>query len=201
MNYWKLMAGQGSRYISEFLDGNYIAVGFAKASVPGSANNFEVFRELVRNTQSDVTKGQADSWGSQLYRFYREMNSGDRVLVYDPSVRLYHVAEVASKPQYDASADLWHKRDVKWVGKVERDALSPNARNTLGAIITLFSVNPETQKEIEDALSGKRETETMEEEKEEVQQLGDEIIDRSREFLLTSSAPPKQKCKYLPEAI
>jgi restriction system protein len=44
-------------------------------------------------------------------------------------------------------------RDVEWEGKIRRDKLSVNSRNSLGSVLTLFSVNEETWGEIKSLLN------------------------------------------------
>jgi len=183
MNYWKLMAGKGSQNLMDFLDGNYIAVGFAQTDIPSSANTADDFRQLTRETMEGWTEGEVRSGGAQLCRFYREMNVGDRVLVYEPGTRLYHIADVKSEPRYDATKPLWHVRDVEWIDTVPRDDLSVTAKNSLGAILALFSVNEEVQQEIEQAMQGQPSAGPPDEEEQEVEEYGAEVVNQASEFL------------------
>lgn len=177
------MAGQGSENVADFLEGNYIAVGFAETEVPASAQTADDFRALVRQTMNGWNEGTIRSRGAQLCRYYREMQIGDRVLVYEPGTRLYHVAVVKSDPRYDASKPLWHVRDVEWTDTFARDDLSITAKNALGAISSLFLVNDSVRKEIEQAVQGVPSAGPPEEEEAEVEEYGAEVVSQAGEFL------------------
>jgi len=74
---------------------------------------------------------------------------------------VYHVGSITGGYDYRPDLELvapdaehQQTRSVAWQGKVNRDDLSVSARNTLGAIMTIFLINAEVQAEIENLLAG-----------------------------------------------
>lgn len=177
------MAGKGGQYTTAFIDNSRISIGFVDSAEVEGATSVEAMRSLVEKEYAQARPRQVISWGSQLYKFCREMAVGDRVLIYEFSTRLYHVGEVTSAARYDSGAEQPHVRDVKWIGTVSRDQLSTDARYALGAILTLFEVKEKSQKEIEKALSGESASTPEEIEEEEIEDLGKDTGEKAKEFL------------------
>jgi restriction system protein len=105
--------------------------------------------------------------------------------LFDSGSRLYHVGEVKSGVRFDAEYNaVPYTRDVRWIGTVSRDALSVHARNRLGAILTLFAVHSDVQKEIKTILDGtKHVLESPQEEEQEIREIGEEVVGKAREYL------------------
>ena len=94
-------------------------------------------------------------------KFLFDFKLGDQVITYNPGERVYHVGTIAGEYTYRPDLDLvapdakhCQVRPVTWTGKVNRDDLSVGARNTLGAIMTIFLINDEVRAEIDALLSG-----------------------------------------------
>ncbi len=124
----------------------------------------------------DASKAKAAHAVGQLFRFVNEMAEGNRVLTYDPSRRVYLVGTIASSHIYspDIIEELPNIRRVKWEGEISRDDLSVAAKNSLGAISTLFQVNDEAARDVERALKGEpRPTAPAEEETQDEEILKD----------------------------
>jgi restriction system protein len=79
-----------------------------------------------------------------------DFKPGDEVLTYNPSDREYHLGIIEGNYSYSTTTipDFPHQRNVRWTGKVERDLLSISAKNSLGAIQTLFRVPEEVAEEL-----------------------------------------------------
>jgi len=86
----------------------------------------------------------------QLTSFAYKIDIGDLVIV--PRLTNHHreyvVARITSPYNHSSLGSLSgpHRRDVVWLGVISRDALSEDATNTLGAILTVFrptAVEPE----------------------------------------------------------
>jgi restriction system protein len=183
MKYWKLMAGRGSKNLDNFLDNNEISIGFTKSPVKGVIDDVDKVREIIAEENPQARQGQITSWGSQLYRYCFEMEEGDFVLVYDAGTRIYHVAKVVSDVRYEENREHPHIRDVEWVDTISRDDLSTNTRNTLGAILTIFEISNEAREEIEQVLAGESVVESEEQEEEGIEELGEETVDKAREYV------------------
>lgn len=127
---------------------------------------------------------------SQIGKFRFEINNGDYVLSYDPQQRVYLVGEIISDYIFDQiffpenPLEYCDVRKVKWIGEVQRDDLSTSAKNSLGAISTLFSINHEVSEEILGALKGEKNIDKdLEPEDDEANILKEDIISRSHEFV------------------
>ena len=104
----------------------------------------------------DWREAKQQNGASQVYRFCKEPQVGDRVVTFNPGRRVYHVGDMAGPVRYAPGLvpPMHNVRDVKWVGEVSRDSLSTAARNSLGAILTLFQVPAFAAAEFEQLIAG-----------------------------------------------
>lgn len=110
----------------------------------------------MRSAYPEMSDGTAASGASQLWRFQRDLAVGDAVLTYDRGARLYYVGRIASPARYEPGEveELTLRRSVTWIGQVSRDALSDDARNRLGSVLTLFKVPQAVADEVVGLLAG-----------------------------------------------
>ncbi len=133
---WVVRAGKGARYVDNFLEDSYIAVGFEDLA----PDDLSLTSETALRARA--TDPRFRIFANQLGNFAYHMNVGDVVVV--PRVthkhRDYLVARVTGPYRHVAAAreSCHHQRAVQWLGKFNRDALSPAASNTMGAISTIF---------------------------------------------------------------
>ena len=146
---WLIRAGRGGDWIEDFLGKEVAAVGFLHEPVSKDLSKAEVV-ERLRKARGEAAAAKLENAAGQLLRFLREVKVGDPIATYDPDSRNYYLGTIAGEPRFDLKGleGLPHVRDVRWTHKVPRDALSGPARNTLGAIQTLFRVNAETAEEL-----------------------------------------------------
>jgi restriction system protein len=150
-NMWKVHAGRGSANVNDFLENGVVAIGWEQIGevTPGTAKEQIVGRyaELAPHK----TKNQLASGAGQVVRFLDEIQVGDRVITYDAEKRIYYLGEITSPPRWEPGLvdRLPRVRDVNWSRQVSRDKLTVAARNTLGAIMTLFNVREEVAAELE----------------------------------------------------
>lgn len=147
---WKIMAGEGGRYIDNFLETSRVAVALDEATDFCSCRSKEEIASLVRERLPLLTNRQVSVAASQHWRFLSEVQVGDVVLVYASQTRLYHQGVVASSAEFtpECVPQLPVTRQVAWHGTVERDRLSQSAKNSLGAILTIFKVPEQVVQEI-----------------------------------------------------
>jgi len=133
---WVVRAGEKAKFVDEFVAGSYVAVGFDELA----ADDLDQTDEAVLRARAS---GPAErTYASQLISFAYRMQVGDLVIV--PRLtnkrRDYLVARVSGPYRHvvAASASGHHHRDVEWLGKFSRDALSTAGTNTMGAIQTVF---------------------------------------------------------------
>ena len=139
---WMVRAGRGSENVERFLAEGIVAIGDALVGELSSGMTKAEMLKLWERSLPDLPAPTRATWASQCLRFLQEIQAGDEVVTYDGDRRLYFLGKVTSgyewRPQ--VIADKPHARRVTWTHQVFRDPLSPGARNTLGAIQTLFRV-------------------------------------------------------------
>ncbi len=142
----------GGQYAQELLEKAVVGIGWREV-VPKviGANSPADFYEVVRNTYPELRGQEIINAGRQLFKFFREMKVGDRVLTYDSPRRTYHIGTIAGDVQSNPEAPdhLSNTRKVKWQYQVERDKLSQPARDSLGSTLTIFKPSQEALDEIQ----------------------------------------------------
>lgn len=105
--------------VPEALTENQIIIGWSKAEGLLDINlTWEQFREIIRNTYygGEETLHKAGAAAGHIWRFIREMNKGDLVVV--PYRSEFYVAEIEGPAIYDAKKvanDTSYRRPVKWL--------------------------------------------------------------------------------------
>lgn len=156
-NSWMVRAGEGGWRFEDFERQSVATIGWFEMGDLSGLRTREDFVRQVEKSYPERTKGWIPGSAGQVYRFVREIKPGDTVVTYSPSERMYLVGRVTGEYQYapERSAEQPHLRTVEWRGRVDRDLLSVSARNSLGAISTLFAISPEVAAEIESLLGSK----------------------------------------------
>lgn len=157
MSLWMVRSASGGRLADEFVEKGVVALG---SPVVGDLCKFRNKREILTALQAKRPNRRPAQWmaaASQWIRFRDELKQGDRVVTYDSSRRVYHLGTIASDYQHTPGvvSDFQHSRAVDWQGEVDRDVLSPRARNSLGSTLTLFRIPDDVTEEILSALSGR----------------------------------------------
>ncbi len=150
-NTWMVRAGEGGWRFEDFERQGVVTIGWVQM---GDMSGLRTREDFVRQTAKcfpDGKKGWVPGAAGQVYRFVREIKAGDTVVTYNPSERVYLVGRITGEYQHapEQSAEQPNLRKVEWRGRVDRDLLSVSARNSLGAISTLFSIAPDVAAEIE----------------------------------------------------
>lgn len=154
--WWMVRAGRHAVYLEDFLEKCMVTIG---GELVGDLSGFRNQREVldkVDNTHPDWKLGKKRMWASQIYRFANEIAVGDWVLTYDPQQRVYHIGKVIGDYQFEPQIIGTHPnhRAVNWEEVVKRDDLSTGAKNSLGAISSLFQIPAEAGVEIESVFKG-----------------------------------------------
>lgn len=124
----------------------------------------------------------------QITRFRFDIKKGDLVTTYNPEFRCYPVGEITSDYQYhpDSPGNFNHIRQVKWIGKVDRDRLTLSTKNTVGAIMTLFLLGDSACDEFLKLLKGEAANEQTVDGEAEPSGMDDikrDVIERAFEFI------------------
>ena len=155
---WMVRADGGDLF-EAFSSKGLVALGWADVGDLSSAHTREAVRARYEAVRPDDNPGKAANAIGVLYKFRSTIPTGGRIVTYDPIGRVYLIGEVTTDYRFDPVAvgpDHPHVRNVKWSERVERDALSPATRNTLGSTLTLFSINDEAAAELAASASGAR---------------------------------------------
>ncbi len=105
----------------------------------------------MRKTYPELRGQEIVNAGRQLFKFFREMKVGDRVLTYDSPRRTYHIGTVTGDVESNPETPdhLSNTRKVKWQYQVERDKLSQPARDSLGSTLTIFKPSQQALEELQ----------------------------------------------------
>ena len=136
---WMVRAGKGAQFVDDFIENNFVGIGFQGAGEVSSPVDKPTIESRIRLAHPAHSKGKISVSASQVKRYFDEIEPGHAVITYDPGQRLYFVGEITSNVK-NIAHDLFRSRDVKWTGQVSRDTLLQTTRNSLGAISTLFLV-------------------------------------------------------------
>ncbi|MEZ5606521.1 MAG: restriction endonuclease [Burkholderiaceae bacterium] len=147
---WMVRAGEGGLMIDEFRTESWVGIGWTALGDMNRLQSRADFTEAVAQSYPSMKLGQRASSAGQSFRFVREIALGDDVITYDRGERTYVVGEVTGEYEHRGagSGEYPNIRRVRWQGTVTRDALSVAARNSLGAISTLFLIPPSVAEEI-----------------------------------------------------
>lgn len=185
-------AGQGSYLIEDFLEERIVAIGWNELGELPKNIKSKQLKEKFRKAYPDDTDGRVNQCVGQIWRFQHEFQKGDKVVTYDSSTREYYLGTIESDYLYDSSFEYHHYRKVTWLsGGTSRDLLSADARNTLGAISTIFWLPPQVWEELHNNhvsyISSDREIPEKERmeltEESNLNTLKEDIINRSQEFI------------------
>lgn len=157
MTTWFIRAENGT-LCPMFLDKGIASIG---GSEIGDPRQYKSKDELITALKSSVKAKSSKSysiWAGFIKRIRDEVVVGDRVVTYDPAIRVYHMGEVTSGFEHNPSLGTWPNYvRVSWTHQVSRDDLTPNAKAKLGSIATMFQVAEETVDEMWDLAEGRRE--------------------------------------------
>ena len=132
---WVIRAGSGASFAEDFISRGIVGVDFSDIADDDLALvGEEALKARGTSQREHVLAGQ-------LSAFAFRVEVGDLVIVPRlPKIRDYLVGRVTSpyKHVVDAPALGHHQRSVEWLGTFDREAISPSAINTLGAIQTIF---------------------------------------------------------------
>ncbi|MDI6885613.1 MAG: restriction endonuclease [archaeon] len=113
------IAPGGIDKVSVALAENQIIIGWSKAEGLLNANlSWEQFRQIIRDTyySDEGTLRKAGAAAGHMWRFIREMNVGDLVVV--PHGSEFYVAEIEGSAIYDTNKvtdDTAYRRPVQWL--------------------------------------------------------------------------------------
>lgn len=182
---WMVRAGEGGYLIDDFKSHSVVAIGWAELGDLSTISSKDELRQRIDRTYPEAVDRSRAVSANTVWKFLKEFKAGDIVMSYNPTTRMYLVGEISGPCRYDAALleDYTNIRPVKWTGSVSRDDLSINARNSLGAIQTLFTVPSDVWEEIQGLLKGEKPARLEKDADAELQTIKLDIGDRAREFI------------------
>lgn len=126
-----------------FLKKGFVGLGWKDIGDLGKlAPTRDAFKAKIAEKYPNTTNGWRIQAASQLFRFVREMGTGDFVVYRSKVDRLIHVGQVTGDYQYrpDLHDEFVNVRPVKWEGHYPLTLFSQGALYELGSALTLFQV-------------------------------------------------------------
>jgi restriction system protein len=147
-------AGEGGYLVDDFEKTSHVAIGFEGAGAFTDIRSQKEMREHLGNMGTYSSLTALANAVSIAFKFRQVMKPGDRVVTYDPKRREYLLGRIEGEYRYDPSVlpDYHHVREVRWTGRVSRDALSTTSKNTLGSTLSVFEPGEEVLRDLESAL-------------------------------------------------
>ena len=159
-SYYRVMLGQGSRYASECLEGDFIGADFGykqdfSNELTDDKNEFigRFGPEWMERSpgKSKISAGLAAGY---TWRISIGINAGDKILSPDGQGS-YLIGEVTGPYKFHSGGPLPHRRDVKWSDqKLGRNEMSESLRSSTGSAGTVSNVTKHSE-EIESLIQGK----------------------------------------------
>jgi len=182
---WMVRAGEGGFLFEDFLAKNIVAIGWNELGDLSKIDSLDKLKSIIKKTYSEYNDYQVIIAAGQIHRFVFDFKKGDCVITYNPSERIYAIGEIISDYKLDEhTCDYFQNRDVRWMGKVQRDDLSTSTKNTLGAILTIFDIPQQAREELFSFLEGTQSKTIAEVSSDNsLELIKDDFIAKSHEFI------------------
>lgn len=143
---WFVRAGRDAVHFDSFRTESFVAIGWGELGKLPADLDEELDARFAAAYPAEKERTRS-VWANHFRRFVREMEVGDAVVTYDPTERLYLLGTIVGGVEERQGA-MRYMRRVRWSHRVPREPLSVAARNSLGAIATLFKPSPEANAEL-----------------------------------------------------
>ncbi len=144
---WVVRAEFG-KYTNNFLEGEFVGIGWMPNEDLTVAKDTEEIRELYRKTYPEDTSNYVvGQQVGQIRRFLLEMTHGDYVITPMASTEWIRYGQLSDKASYYYSdgkdaCPYRHRRRIQWAGKpVSRSEFSVPFQNTIRSSLTVFEVS------------------------------------------------------------
>jgi restriction system protein len=150
-NYWLVRVGQANKYAAQAKSENCIALGWTEVDkdlspfIKLEKKEFvQSISPLLKEAFPDRTPKYWEGSARQLYKLSSLMKIDDIVFVPNEKSSTIDIARVTSGYYYDTGSNelpYRHRRDVEWIISIDKNSLSTPFQNSVGSILTLFSLN------------------------------------------------------------
>tara|TARA_R110002074_G_scaffold203728_1_gene371872 strand:- start:1104 stop:2114 length:1011 start_codon:yes stop_codon:yes gene_type:complete len=191
-NGWMIRAGNGGRYFDDFKDKDCVAIGWNQLGDLRQYTSPEALKEAYIKHLGNAKPGRTANAIAMIRKFRDDIQAGDLLVTYSQEHREYLVGEDLGqyefRPESEQVGEFQHIRKVKWLGRVSRDLFSQPTRNSLGSVLTVFTLSDSVIGEVQDRLAGKPaetplsavDTPTAEA---EFEQMREEVVSRGHELI------------------
>ena len=141
---WMVRAGNDNQLVDQVEPKRAVAVGWSAMGALTPLTTRADFALAYRTAYPDHSDARANVNASQIYRYTREIKSGDYVVTYDKGRRQLLIGRVIGP--YEFLPSLFSEnypqvRRVDWIKRVSRDDFSEAARNSMGSTLTVFNLD------------------------------------------------------------
>lgn len=154
MRAWMVRAGNDNELADQFEPKGAVAIGWERMPDMTPYSEWDDIVAVLKQAWPEDSPKSIGISAGQVYRFRTEIAKGDLILSFRKASREYLVGVADAGYKYDPKLfgpKYPHVRKVAWRGRVARDALSVEARNSLGSTLTVFNAS-DYAAEIEAAL-------------------------------------------------
>jgi restriction system protein len=182
---WMVRGGQGGSYVKDFLSRKIVGISWKEMDRDlSNVKDLSEIKEFLKKAYPDSKAGYINQAAGQIYRFRFEFSIGDQVITYDPQTRTYGLGVIDSDYHYNPSLKEYpHFRNVTWQKNILRDDLSTAAKNSLGSIMTVFSIDENTADELSERTERLLPETIVVDEKETLDTIKEEIEEKAHEFI------------------
>lgn len=184
---WMIRCGEGGYLFEEFKSKSMIGIGWNELGDLNVFEDKESIREKYTVIYDNDSPGKIVSSVTQIKKFKFDFNINQSVITYNPIERIYLIGTIVGGYEYKENeiSDSYHIRRVNWEKEIKRDDLSIQSKNSLGSTLTIFEIPDFVKKELLDFKeSGIEKIESeIETEKEVLEQIKDDTLIKSREFI------------------
>ena len=142
---WVVRAGVNNEIASDVKRASVVAIGWGAMGDLTGLSTRDDFKNCYRSKYPGNNEARVGIGAGQVYRFVKEIQTGDIVLTPIAVSREVLIGEVIGNYVFDPQVISKHYpniRKVKWLRKdVSRDDLSTSFRNTLGGLSSVFTAN------------------------------------------------------------
>ena len=147
-----IRAGRSGMFADEWLEKSIITIGYDSAGLELVGKTREQIKNAYSETHGGLTPQKVASHAGALDHFANDLTVGTTVVMYDPSMRLYHIGKVTGDcvPADEELLDNGEcfVRQVVWESEASRDLLDKATKNGLGSISALSSISDKVLAEL-----------------------------------------------------
>jgi restriction system protein len=158
-NGWMIRAGNGGCYFDDFKDAECVGIGWGNLGDLRQYANQDALRSAYIQHFGNAKPGRTANAIAMIRKFRDDIQPSDLIITYSQEHREYLVGEAVGQYEYrnepEQVGEFQHIRKVKWLGRISRDLFTQSTRNSLGSVLTVFSLSDAVIREVQDRLAGK----------------------------------------------